>query len=60
MMEGNIGDGESSARAYKSKRLWIALGQTIQRHEGTYGSVELDVTRRAHPTAFGQGGVGRQ
>src|SRR5262249_42041583 len=34
---------------YTAKRLWIALGQTIQRHEATYGSVELDVTRRAHP-----------
>jgi Protein of unknown function (DUF3467) len=41
---------------YTAKRLWIALGQTIQRHEATYGSVELDVTRRAHPSAFGPGG----
>ncbi len=44
---------------YTAKRLWIALGQTIQRHEATYGSVELDVTRRAHPSAFTPGG-GRQ
>jgi hypothetical protein len=40
---------------YTAKRLWIALGQTIQRHEATYGSVELDVTRRAHPTGFTPG-----
>jgi len=49
---------------YTAKRLWVALGQTIQRHESTYGSVELDVTRRAHPSAFTQGGgfggIGRQ
>ena len=44
---------------YTAKRLWIALGQTIQRHEATYGSVELDVTRRAHPGSFTSGG-GRQ
>src|SRR5215831_7616583 len=41
---------------FTAKRLWIALGQTIQRHEATYGSVELDVTRRAHPSAFTPGG----
>src|SRR3954447_11841577 len=45
---------------YTAKRLWIALGQTIQRHESTYGAVELDVTRRAHPSAFTPGGGGRQ
>ena len=44
---------------YTAKRLWIALGQTIQRHEATYGAVELDVTRRAHPSAFTPG-PGRQ
>ncbi len=44
---------------YTAKRLWIALGQTIQRHESTYGSVELDVTRRAHPSAFTPGPGGR-
>ena len=37
---------------FTAKRLWIALGQTLQRHEATYGAVELDVTRRAHPSAF--------
>ena len=40
---------------YTAKRLWIALGQTIQRHEATYGAVELDVTRRAHPSSFTPG-----
>jgi hypothetical protein len=32
---------------YTAKRLLAALGMTIQRHEGTFGSVELDVRRRA-------------
>lgn len=32
---------------YTSKRLLTALGMTIQRHEGTFGSIELDVRRRA-------------
>jgi hypothetical protein len=32
---------------YTAKRLLTALGMTIQRHEGTFGSVELDVRRRA-------------
>ena len=33
---------------YTAKRLLTALGMTIQRHEGTFGSIELDVRRRAH------------
>jgi hypothetical protein len=32
---------------YTAKRLLTALGMTIQRHEGTFGSIELDVQRRA-------------
>ena len=40
---------------YTSKRLLTALGMTIQRHEGTFGSIELDVRRRAAGGA-GQGG----
>ncbi len=32
---------------YTAKRLLTALGMTVQRHEGTFGSVELDVRRRA-------------
>lgn len=40
---------------YTAKRLLTALGMTIQRHEGTFGSIELDVRRRAtfHPPAGG-------
>src|SRR4051794_26066803 len=33
---------------YTAKRLLSALGMTLQRHEATFGSVELDVRRRAH------------
>jgi hypothetical protein len=32
---------------YTAKRLLSALGMTLQRHEATFGSVELDVRRRA-------------
>ncbi|QDV36716.1 DUF3467 domain-containing protein [Tautonia plasticadhaerens] len=32
---------------FTAKRLLTALGMTIQRHEATFGSVELDVRRRA-------------
>src|SRR6476646_10336258 len=32
---------------YTSKRLLTALGMTIQRHEQTFGAIELDVRRRA-------------
>ena len=32
---------------YTSKRLLTALGMTIQRYEGTFGPIELDVRRRA-------------
>src|SRR3954451_14613388 len=32
---------------YTAKRLLTALGMTIQRHEQTFGAIELDVRRRA-------------
>jgi hypothetical protein len=32
--------------AYTTKRLLTAIGMTIQRHEQTFGSIELDVRRR--------------
>jgi Protein of unknown function (DUF3467) len=32
---------------YTAKRLLSAMGMTIQRHEGAFGSIELDVRRRA-------------
>jgi hypothetical protein len=39
---------------YTAKRLYAALGMTLQRHEGTFGPVELDVNRRVRtqPTGF--------
>jgi hypothetical protein len=52
---------------YTAKRLLTALGMTIQRHEGTFGAIELDVRRRAgafHQQQTGgrgpQGAVGPQ
>jgi Protein of unknown function (DUF3467) len=36
---------------YTAKRLLTALGMTIQRHEGTFGAIELDVRRRAGTAA---------
>jgi Protein of unknown function (DUF3467) len=48
---------------YTAKRLLTALSMTIQRHEGTFGSIELDVRRRATgtPQAYAQPGrVGPQ
>jgi hypothetical protein len=32
---------------YTAKRLAMALGETLRRHEGTFGNIELDVRRRA-------------
>src|SRR3954471_10765393 len=34
---------------YTAKRLLTAMGMTIQRHEQTFGSIELDVRRRVNP-----------
>ncbi len=31
---------------YTAKRLWSALGMTLQRHESNFGGIELDVRRR--------------
>jgi hypothetical protein len=31
---------------YTAKRLLTAIGMTIQRHEETFGAIELDVRRR--------------
>jgi hypothetical protein len=41
---------------YTAKRLLTALGMTIQRHEGTFGAIELDVRRRASAHQFHTGG----
>jgi hypothetical protein len=35
---------------YTAKRLCSALVMTLQRHEATFGPIELDVRRRAHLT----------
>ena len=32
---------------YTAKRLFTALGMTLQRHEQNFGAIELDVRRRA-------------
>jgi hypothetical protein len=37
---------------YTAKRLCSALAMTLQRHEQTFGNVELDVRRRAQPGSF--------
>jgi hypothetical protein len=34
---------------YTAKRLASALAMTLQRHEQTFGNIELDVRRRAQP-----------
>jgi hypothetical protein len=46
---------------YTAKRLASALGMTLQRHEATFGTIELDVRRRAHlpPQAGGITGAPR-
>src|ERR1700679_2771448 len=38
---------------YTAKRLLSALAMTMQRHEGTFGSIELDVRRRANQPPTG-------
>jgi hypothetical protein len=38
---------------YTAKRLCSALAMTLQRHEQTFGNIELDVRRRAHIPASG-------
>jgi hypothetical protein len=39
---------------YTAKRLCSALLMTLQRHEATFGAIELDVRRRAHLPQGGQ------
>ena len=34
---------------YTTKRLLAAIGMTIQRHEQTFGAIEVDVNRRVSP-----------
>ena len=36
---------------FTAKRLWAALQMTIQRHEGTFGVLETDVTKRVKSAA---------
>ena len=43
---------------YTAKRLCSALAMTLQRHEGTFGNIELDIRRRAHIP--GTPGLGKQ
>ncbi len=38
---------------FTAKRLFSALGMTLQRHEGTFGAIELDIRRRAQPATGG-------
>ncbi len=35
--------------AYTTKRLLAAIGMSIQRHEQTFGAVEMDINRRVSP-----------
>ena len=34
---------------FTAKRLWLALGAFLQRHEQAFGAVEIDVTKRVLP-----------
>jgi hypothetical protein len=43
---------------YTAKRLCSALAMTLQRHEQTFGAIELDVRRRAHTPPSSVGGTG--
>lgn len=36
---------------YTAKRLWLALGAFLQRHEQAFGAVEIDVAKRVIPNA---------
>jgi hypothetical protein len=42
---------------YTAKRLCSALAMTLQRHEATFGNIELDIRRRAHTPPVGPGGL---
>ncbi len=39
---------------YTAKRLWAALGMSLQRHEQAFGVLETDVQKRVVPGAFRQ------
>ena len=39
---------------YTAKRMLQVLEMTIQRHEATFGALEIDVQRRVQPGALGQ------
>lgn len=34
---------------YTAKRLWLALGAFLQRHEQAFGGIEIDVAKRVIP-----------
>lgn len=36
---------------YTAKRLWMGLGAFLQRHEQTFGPVEIDVAKRVLPNS---------
>ena len=36
---------------YTAKRMLHALGMTVQRHEATFGEMELDIQKRVQPSA---------
>src|SRR5258708_1007597 len=40
---------------FTAKRLFSALGMTLQRHEQTFGPIELDIRRRAQQGGLQQG-----
>jgi hypothetical protein len=39
---------------YTAKRMLQVLQTTVQRHEATFGALEIDVQRRVQPGAIGQ------
>jgi hypothetical protein len=39
---------------FTAKRLWAALGMSLQRHEQAFGILETDVQKRVVPGAFRQ------
>ena len=43
---------------FTAKRLFSALGMTLQRHESTFGPIELDINRRAQQAAQQRPGGG--
>lgn len=34
---------------YTAKRMWAALGMALDRHEKTFGTIEIDVNKRVNP-----------